>query len=232
MSVTGSPAAWIELLERMLPEILRLIVDTWQVLPRPFADDREDAITEILCRALRENRAVRELPFYVQIQMVELDPAPGLELGRLDIAFLPTGLPGAPSEAVYLCLECKRLNVVRNGQRRPGGSEYVVHGMLRFVSGQYARAVRHGSMLGYVLDGDVPAAIGNVETNVRSQHVALCMDAPGTLHPSSILTDLAAARESLHRRVHGPTPFRIHHLFMDAGGVHGQTGSGQPVGAA
>lgn len=217
MSVTGSSADWLALLERMLPDILRLIVDTWHVLPRPFIDNREDAITEILCRALRENRAVRELPFYVQIQMVELSPAPGMELGRLDIAFLPTGLPGAPSEAVYLCLECKRLNVVRNGLRRPGGAEYVRHGMLRFVSGQYARAVRHGSMLGYVLDGDVSAAIENVETNVQSRECELGMDSPGTLHASSILTNLATARESLHRRVHGATPFRIHHLFMDIG---------------
>jgi hypothetical protein len=232
MSVAGSPAAWIELLEKMLPDILRLVVESWHVLPRPFTDDREDAITKILCRALRDNRAVRELPFYVQIQMVELDPAPGLELGRLDIAFLPTGLPGAPSESVYLCLECKRLNTVRNGQRRPGGSEYVVHGMLRFVSGQYASAVRHGSMLGYVLDGDVSAAIGNVETNVRSQYIPLCMDAPGTLHPSSILMGLDHARESLHRRVHGPAPFWIHHLFMDVGGRQGQTASGESADVA
>lgn len=216
MSVTGSPAAWFELLERMLPDILRLIVDTWHVLPRPFDDDREDAITEILCRALRANRAVRELPFYVHIQMLELGPAPGLELGRLDIAFLPTGLAGAPNEAAYLCLECKRLNVLLNGQRRPGGSEYVTHGMLRFVTGRYSSAVRHGCMLGYVLDGDVSAAVGNVETNVRSQHVALCMDPPGTLRASSILTDVTTARESVHRRVHGPKPFRIHHLFMNA----------------
>lgn len=216
MSVTGSPAAWIELLEGMLPDLLRLIVDTWQVLPRPFTDDREDAITEILCRSLRNSRTVRELPFYVQIQMVELDPAPGLELGRLDIAFLPTGLSGAPTEAAYLCLECKRLNVLRNGHRRLGGSEYVAHGMLRFVDGQYASAVRHGSMLGYVLDGDVPAAIRNVETNVQRKHVVLCMDPPGTLHRSSNLMDLPTARESLHRRVRRPTPLLIHHLFMDA----------------
>lgn len=218
MSVTGSAAAWIALLERMLPEILRLIVDTWQVLPRPFDDDREDAITETLCRALRENRTVRELPFYVQIQMVELDPTPGLELGRLDIAFLPAGLPGPPSEAVYLCLECKRLNVIQNERRRPGGSEYVMHGMLRFVSGQYARVVHHGSMLGYVLDGDILAAVENVESNIRNQYVALCTDPTGTLRPSSLLPDVPSVRESLHRRLHGPVPFRIHHLFVEAGG--------------
>src|SRR4051794_13817871 len=109
MNVSGSPTAWIDLLERMLPDLLRLIVDTWLTLPKPLADDGEDQITEALCRALHRNRTVRDLPFYVHIQMVELEPAPGQELGRLDIAFLPSGLPGAPSESVYLCLECKRL---------------------------------------------------------------------------------------------------------------------------
>jgi hypothetical protein len=199
----------------MLPEILRLVVDVWMTLPRPFADDKEDQITELLCRALRQNRTARDLPFYVQIQMVELEPALDQELGRLDIGFLPTGLNGAPSEAIYFCLECKRLNVVRNGKKRPGGSEYVVHGMLRFVSGQYASSVRHGGMLGYVLDGDIPSALLNVESNVQNQYTALGMEAPGTLHQSSIVPGLSTARESLHRRASGPTPFRIHHLFLD-----------------
>jgi hypothetical protein len=152
--VLGSPESWIDLLERMLPELLRLTVETWGTIARPFADDKEDHITDLLCRSLHLNRTARDLPFYIHTQMVELDPAPGEELGRLDIVFLPSGLPGAPSEGIYFCLECKRLNVVRNGQRRPGGSEYVMHGMVRFVSGQYANIVRHGGMLGYVLDGD------------------------------------------------------------------------------
>lgn len=225
MSVFGSPDAWVDLLERMLPKILRLVVDTWRTMPRPFADDKEDQITELLCRALRQNRAARDLPFYIQIQMVELDPAPEQELGRLDLTFLPTGLHGAPNKAIYFCLECKRLNVIRSGQRRPGGSDYVVHGMIRFVSGQYASAVRHGGMVGYVLDGDVSAAITNVESNVQSHYAILGMDAPGTLHPSSIVTDLPTARESLHRRARGPMPFRIHHLFMDAHPLLDQNGS-------
>lgn len=103
MSVVGASDDWIDLLERMLPTILRLVVETWTGMPKPFSDDKEDQITELLCRALRNNRTVRDLPFYVQIQMVELDPAAGQELGRLDIAFLPTGLPGAPNESIWSC---------------------------------------------------------------------------------------------------------------------------------
>jgi hypothetical protein len=200
----------------MLPDILGLVVTAWSGMPRPFADDREDQITELLCRALKNDRTIRDLPFYIQLQMVELDPRPGLDLGRLDIAFLPTGLPGAPDESIYFCLECKRLNIVKNGQKRPGGSDYVVHGMARFVTGQYASAVRHGGMLAYVLDGDVAGAIANVESNVKSQHVSLRMDSPGILHPSSVLTCKSIARESLHSRTDESSQFRIHHMFMDA----------------
>ena len=216
MSVVGASDEWIDLLERMLPDILRLVVEVWTGMPKPFSDDKEDQITELLCRALRNNRTVRDLPFYIQIQMVELDPAAGQELGRLDISFMPTGLPGAPNESIYFCLECKRLNVVISGKKRPGGSEYVVHGMARFVNGQYASAVRHGGMLGYVLDGDVIGAITNVESNVKTQHVSLCMEPPGTLHPSSVLAEVSTARESLHSRTGESIRFRLHHLFMNA----------------
>lgn len=217
MSVVGGSDEWIDLLERMLPNILRLLVEVWAGMPKPFSDDKEDRITELLCRALRDNRTIRDLPFYIEIQMVELDPAPGQDLGRLDIAFKPTGLPGAPNESIYFCLECKRLNATTTGGvKRPGGSDYVTHGMARFVNGQYASAVRHGGMLGYVLDGDVAGAISNVESNVQSQHVSLCMEPPGTLHPSALLTEVSTARESLHSRTGESIYFRIHHLFMDA----------------
>jgi hypothetical protein len=40
--------------------------------------------------------------------------------------------------------------------------------MVRFVSGQYANVVRHGGMLGYVLDGDITAAIANVHANIEN----------------------------------------------------------------
>jgi hypothetical protein len=216
LSVTGAADNWIELLETMLPNILRLVVDVWDDLPKPPVDNKEDAITEALCRALRKSKIGRDLPFYIEIQRIELDPAPGEELGRLDIAFLPTGLPGAPDESIYFCLECKRLNAVVNGKKRPGGSEYVTNGMARFVSGQYANAVRHGGMLGYVLDGDIAGATANVESNVSGQHVSLRMEPPGVLQSSSVIAETPTVRESRHSRAGQSVKFCIHHLFVDA----------------
>ncbi len=212
MSVIGSPGAWADLIDPMVPEVLQLVIVTWRTMGSPPPDAKEDDITIALCRALRQNRTARGLMFMIDTQLVELDPVPGEDLGRLDIAFRPL----IPREDIYFCLECKRLNVVKNGQTRAYAAEYVLRGMIRFVTGQYSRAVSHGGMLGYVLDGQVDDAIANVAVNVQAQCGPLCMDQPGTMHPSSILTEEVSVRETVHRRPHESTEFRIHHLFMGA----------------
>ena len=103
---------------------------------------------------------------------------------------------------IYFCLECKRLNVVVNGIKRPGGSDYVVHGMARFVSGQYASAVRHGGMLGYVLDGNIPGAIANVESiRTASRAMALLVrSASWAPNNAARFPAISSAREGLPRR--------------------------------
>ena len=71
-----------------------------------------------------------EYRFRIQPQAVILEPDSGDELrGRLDIAFLPF----VPSDEVYFCLECKRINVRTANGIRPYFVEYVRFGMLRFV---------------------------------------------------------------------------------------------------
>jgi hypothetical protein len=141
---------------------------------------------------------------------VELDPMPGEDIGRLDIAFIPL----IPEEGFYFCLECKRLNVTKAGKLRAYAAEYVKFGMMRFVTGQYSKTVRHGAMIGYVLDGRVSQARKNVATNIRRQHVALRMTPPGTLLPSTVLRGDDRARETQHHRPHETVAFRIHHLFV------------------
>jgi hypothetical protein len=209
----------------MVPEILNLIIASWEEMPAPAPDEKEDNITVELCRALRKNRTARQLMFQIDTQQVELEPTPGEDLGRLDIAFRPL----IPREDIYFCLETKRLNVVKDGKTRAYASEYVMFGMLRFVTGQYSRAVRHGGMVAYVLDGDVSRAMSNVEANIRTQHSALCMTPPGEFLSSTVLTNDARGRETNHNRAHEAQLFRIHHLFMGAncpqqeqGGDHAQ----------
>lgn len=212
MSVIGTSTEWADLIDPMVPDILRLVVATWEEMPPPGANDKEDDITIALCRALRQNRTVRSLMFQIHTQLVELEPAIGEDLGRQDIVFIPP----IPREDIYFCIESKRLNVVIDGKLRTYASEYVTHGMLRFVTGQYSKAVRHGGMMGYVLDGNVSQAIANVEGNIQTHHAVLCMTAPGVLQSSAVLADDPRARETHHQRTHEKTIFRIHHLFMAA----------------
>jgi hypothetical protein len=212
VSIIGAPTEWADLIDTMVPDILRLVVATWEAMPPPGADAKEDDITITLCRALRQNRTARSLMFQIHTQLVELEPAIGEELGRQDIVFVPP----IPREDIYFCMESKRLNVVKDGKLRAYASEYVTHGMLRFVTGQYSKAVRHGGMIGYVLDGNVSEAMTNVEANIQTHHIVLCMAAPGTLQSSAVLPSDGRARETHHQRTHETTVFRIHHLFMVA----------------
>lgn len=210
MRVIGTPAEWAGLIDPMVPVILNLVIDSWDEMPSLAQDKREDDITIALCRALKQNRTARDLFFQIDPQVVELDPMPGEDLGRLDISFRPL----VPREDIYFCLEGKRLNVVKDGETRTYASEYVRLGMLRFVTAQYSRGVRHGGMIGYVLDGDVSRAMTNVEANIRRHHAALCMTAPGAFLPSTVLNGETRARETHHQRAHETDSFRIHHLFM------------------
>ncbi len=210
MSIIGAPSEWVGLIDPMVPVILQLVIDSWDEMLPIASDEREDDITVALCRALKRNRTARELMFTIDTQQVELDPEPGEDLGRIDISFRPL----VPREDIYFCLEGKRLNVVKDGKVRPYASEYVTLGMVRFVTGQYAKEVRHGGMVGYVLDGDVLRAISNVASNVQRHYAALCMTPPGGLSASSLLTQETRARETIHNRKSAIAGFRIHHLFL------------------
>jgi hypothetical protein len=215
LTTIGAPAQWAGLIDSMVPDILKLIVATWEEMPSPKSDDREDDITDALCRALQQNRTARQLMFQIRTQVVELEPAEGEDLGRMDIAFIFL----VPREDIYFCLESKKLNVLKDGVTRSYASEYVTFGMLRFVSGQYAKSVRHGAMVGYVLDGDVARAIANVQANVTANATILCMSSPGLLSPSTIRTTDPRAKETTHLRPHDGLPFLLHHLFMPAAKV-------------
>ena len=194
----------------MVPEILNLVVTTWEAMPAPAADEKEDNVTNDLCRALRQNRRTRELMFQIHTQFVELDPAADEDIGRLDIVFLPL----IPREDIYFSLECKRLNALKDGKVRAYASEYVRFGMMRFITGQYSKEVHHGGMIAYVLDGNVTRARTNIAANIRRRHVALGMTFPGSFLPSTVLAEDDRARETHHHRTFESSQFRIHHLFM------------------
>lgn len=211
MKLIGSPEDWGDLIESLVPDILELIVAAWKEMSPLAPNALEDPTTEDFYRLLQQHRDAGGLPFQIHIQVAELDPAAGEDQGRMDIAFLPL----IPREDIYFCLECKRLNVqTTKGETRPLTSEYITHGMLRFVRGQYAKRVWHGGMLAYVLDSNVNGAIDNVQYLIKKRFDELNMEAPGDLLLSSIRPTEAGMRETRHLRQHSPEIFQIHHYFV------------------
>lgn len=214
MTHVGDLAAWVDLLDTQVPDILLLVLEAWETMPAIAPDAKEDPVSEILCRKLRQSRNRCDLPLRIDTQLVELDSTADEDQGRMDIVFSPM----VPRESIYFSLECKRLNVLtRSGNIRPYFAEYVRFGMMRFVKGQYARQVRHGGMLAFVLNGDVASAIAGVATNVRRLNDELAMDVDTGFARSSVLPDDDRLRETYHVRVARADPITVHHLFMPVG---------------
>ena len=213
MNLVGTPNDWIDLIDSLVPDILKLVISTWEQMPAPGGDALEDPTTEELSRWLRHNRDSNLLPFQIHVQMVELGAGAGEDQGRMDIVFLPL----IPREDIYFCLECKRLNVAYEKGVRPYASEYLTFGMLCFIEGKYAAQVRNGGMLGYVLDDNVEQAIQNISRLIQKRHEQLRMQPPGEMMQSSILPEYTSIWETRHCRSIKPANFLIHHIFAKGG---------------
>lgn len=169
----------------------------------------EDVITFNLVLFLRKDPVVREWFHSVAFQY----HPPGYESnglayskGRVDMAVLLD-----PLAEGYLAYECKRLNVVRADGRRSLAGKYVMDGLYRFVVGQYSENLPVGSMLGYVLDGDVAYAASSVRAKIVEcdQDIALVMDPQD--EPA---IGVATRFSSRHRRVSGDDEIEIRHAFL------------------
>jgi hypothetical protein len=177
-------------------------------MEKPAPDDWERSISLKLYAALVNAKDRDNHLFLIRYEDVEVDFDLATETGRKDIVFFP-----GSREEIYFCLEAKRLNAMISGTSTSLANEYVKEGMMRYVSGKYACRVKHGGMLGYVLDGDINRAMTNVEANMVGEAVALGMQAPVEFKPSTALND-ASARDTHHLRSNDGCVFRIHHLFL------------------
>ena len=209
MRSLGPPDDWLDLIASLVPDILELVRSTWETMPPLAPDSLEDPATEELCRRLRQSRTAANLPFRIDTQLMELGESSDSDQGRMDIVFSPL----VPTEVVYFCLECKRLNVIKSGSMRSYAAEYVIHGMMRFITGRYSSQVQHGGMLGYVLDGNVEGAIDRVSVAIGRRRKELRMEGLDLVRRSSVRTEDPWARETQHWRGSNGGRFVIQHLF-------------------
>lgn len=212
--IAGDPVFWDDFFkQRLIPAILAHVINTWDQMKKPAQTDLENEISLKLYSALLNSKDRQRPAFLIQYESVEVDTDLVAVIGRKDILFFPS-IP-EQEEGVYFCLEAKRLNALVSGKWRSLAGEYVREGMQRFVDRKYSRFVRHGGMLGYVLDGKVARAVKNVEVNIRTHAGELGMDLPGGFVPSSIRPDDPSAKETHHHRDDETALFRIHHLFVE-----------------
>jgi hypothetical protein len=209
----GDVDAWAEVFpEDLIPRIINLAWTTWATFPSPAADEHEVPITRRFKRALKQAKDYIRLPVRIEREPAEDDPDSAEELGRIDLKFAPAG---SALEEVYFAFECKRLNALENGTRRPRAAEYVKQGMLRFVTGQYAAKMRHGGMIGYVLDGDCDSAIRLVKQNITASRLELCMSVDADMVQSSVHPGNVMIQETSHE-LRRSQAFSLHHLFLPA----------------
>jgi hypothetical protein len=192
-----------------VPAVVLRIIKAWEEMPKPGPSDLEDAISDKLYSALVKSKRRSNFPFLICRENLEFDLDLEKETGRKDIVFYP-----CDREEIYLCLEAKRLNAMISNKCRSLADEYVKEGMQRFVDCKYARAVRHGAMLAYVLDSDIDRAMQNVENNMRKRLSELRMNKNGGFIASTIRPDDHRTKETHHHRSRERAIFRIHHLFV------------------
>ncbi len=163
----GDPAPWLRRYRTVDTRMVACVaaVSPGCVAKLPAQPD-EDTITIQLVDALTGNPGARRLGVIVN-QFPPFGRRPdgiAYSKGRIDMAVVLDR-----SSRRYLAYECKRLNVVRDGRRRSLAREYVMQGLRRFITGQYAEGLPVGCMLGYVMDGDVRFARTKVIEALRRQ---------------------------------------------------------------
>jgi hypothetical protein len=176
--VLGDLQAWAN---RFITADERLLERIWVLWPKCMAvlpsQPTEDQITINLVHLLGKDEVVRRICHWVEFQFEPFGTASNgakFSKGKIDIAVLLDW-----ERERYLAYECKRLNVTNGGIRSSLATPYVTQGMMRFLTEQYAEGLPIGCMLGYIIDGDIPFAVGQIH-NAIAAHQPLSLVAGPT----------------------------------------------------
>lgn len=209
----GDTETWAARFASLDDRILDRIAAVWPaVLGLLPGQPDEDTITINLVSLLGKDPVVRRLCHWIEFQFEPTGTHPtGAQFskGQIDLAVILDW-----DRTRYLAYECKRLNVIYSGGRQSLAGRYVVDGMMRFITEQYAEGLEVGCMLGYVLDGDLDFSMERL-TNAIAAHAPLnVLDGLNPMLPIQHIrrfrtTHSRAGRAAIEMRhallSHGPT---------------------------
>ncbi len=198
----------------LVPQILRLIVDTWRSFRRPKDEEDEPKITNRFVMALQAEGRRREARFRVMAHVKDLedvDPGTGKGFVEIDIC-----VPYGYENRCYFGIEAKKLNTTNSGGKweSQAGDYADREGMGCFVDGRYAPYQCEGAMVGYVMDGDCAKAKKCIKESIERRAEALRVPVPCPLNPAGDLPDYPHAFETRHSL--DRVEFKIYHVLLAA----------------
>jgi hypothetical protein len=214
MGAEGNAKRWRRDLfpHELIPEILELVMTSWDSFEKPDRLEREVSISEEFVKKIRIEKNRRDdLPFHVWPEVNTLDTQ-AEDKGRTDILF---AFLGTPKEEIHFVFECKRLRIPYPPPSRlaTNNSEYVNRqGMMCFVTGKYSGSVTNGGMIGYVMDGHIKEAITSVGKLIKNKRLDLKLAKDTGLERSSVMGYSQNIRETRH--ILSKRKFTIHHIFL------------------
>ncbi|MCF2150407.1 hypothetical protein IQ276_029055 [Desmonostoc muscorum LEGE 12446] len=208
MVIVGNSSFWADTFpDYLIPDILDLVLSAWEVFSKPKIDDHEVPITKRFRTTLIQQKNLVKLPVIIDREIPEDDLESGTEKGRIDLRFTY-----GYREDVYFSFECKRLNVIsKDGKRKSLAQDYVVDGMMRYITSQYASGLLCGGMIGYIMNSDSKTAIKAVDGQVEIRCKELRISPPSGLCQSSLKQNHPQIKETTHILLR---QFVIHHVFL------------------
>lgn len=210
MSVVGDASAFRDCFDDgLVSDILQVLTAAWDRMPKPSALTIETKITRRYGVFVRQEKSARNLPFRVHVEHSLTDPITFEESGRIDLCLQPA----SNREELYFAFECKRLRVPYSSGVSGNLSAYVgVAGMGCFISGQYAKGLPHGGMIGYVMDGNLSTAKSALKKKIAAESKALLLTVGTELCASRHHPKEARISESLHELSTGSLV--LHHVLL------------------
>ena len=208
--LAGDPKDWTARFRTLDVRFLECVVALWpRCLAALPADPHEDTITINLVAIISKDVKARRLFHHLAYQHEPFGyTAEGwaYSKGKIDMALLLDR-----EREQYLAYECKRLNVAGNGTTRSLATPYVLKGMVRFITEQYASGLPLGCMLGYVMDGNVNTARARVRAAITS-HSSKIRLAWGPIDDHSL--GAMQRLTSGHRRISSGAAIEIRHALL------------------
>jgi hypothetical protein len=198
----------------LVPQILRLLVDTWASFQRPANDESEPKITNRFVVALQQEGRRLRARFRVEPHGKDLEHLrPDTGKGFVEIDIL---IPYGYEPRCYFGIEAKKLNTTGPGGKweSQAGDYAGEEGMGCFVEGRYAAYQCEGAMVGYVMDSDCANAKLSITEAIEKKAGALRVPVPCLLHAAQHLPDYPYAFETRHRLDRGE--FAIYHVLLAA----------------